>query len=245
VELLPAIDLRAGRAVRLWQGDFGRETVYGTDPVATAQRFAAAGARWLHVVDLDAARTGEPENRDVVAAIAGAVHPSLAVQAGGGVRDRAGAEALFEAGVARVVVGTAAVENPELLSELAAVHPVAVALDQRQGEIALRGWVTGSSRPIAEVVAEAEAAGVVALVVTDVGRDGTLTGPDLEGLAAMLEATTVDVIASGGVSSLADIEALTSLDAGGRRLAGVIVGRALYEGRFTVEEAMAACAACA
>jgi len=240
MELYPAIDLRGGRAVRLWQGDFNKETVYGTDPVAVAKEFASAGTRWLHVVDLDAAR-GDGSNLDTVLAISDAVPAS--VQTGGGVRD----DALLVAGVDRVVIGSMAVANKEYAAELIAGYPerVAVGLDHRDGELQVRGWEEKGDVRLLDAVRWPEFAGAAAFVVTDIGRDGTLAGPDLEGLASVLEATTVDVIASGGVSSLADIEALTSLKASGRRLSGVIVGKALYEGEFTVEEAIAACAACA
>ncbi len=232
--------------MRLWQGDYRRETVYGTDPVAVARAFAAAGVRWVHVVDLDAARTGSPENREAVAAVAAAVGPQVSVQAGGGVRDQASAEALWAAGVTRVVLGTAAVENPALVRELAADHPVAVGLDVRGGEVAVRGWTEGSGRSLHDVLDGFCDAGVAAVVVTEIGRDGTLAGPDLELFAAVLERRAeLDVIASGGVGSLADLEALATLDAGGRRLAGVIVGKALHDGVFTVKEAVAACAASA
>ncbi len=243
--LYPAIDLRGGRCVRLYQGDYGREVAYGTDPVQVARDFAAAGARWIHVVDLDAARTGEPANRDVVAAIAAAAAPlGVSIQAGGGVRDQASAEALFAAGVTRVVLGTAAVEHPELVRELAAEHPVAVGLDARGGEVAVRGWTEGSGRKVTELLVEYEDAGVAAVVVTEIDRDGTLAGPDVDGLAAVLDVTALDVIASGGVSSLADLEVLASLRAAnGRRLAGVIVGKALHEGLFSVEQAVGVCAA--
>lgn len=240
MELYPAIDVRAGRAVRLYQGDYSQETVYGTDPVAVARGFQAAGARWIHVVDLDAARTGAPENRSVVAAIVGAVHPSVSVQAGGGVRDHAAAEALAEAGVARVVLGTAALESPSLVADLATAMPVAVGLDVRGREVAVRGWTAGSGADVLDVVRRFEDVGVEAVIVTQIARDGTLSGPDVDGLASVLEATSLAVIASGGVGSLADLETLATLESGGRVLAGVIVGRALYEGRFTVEEALAA-----
>jgi phosphoribosylformimino-5-aminoimidazole carboxamide ribotide isomerase len=244
LDLYPAIDLRGGRCVRLYQGDYGRESAYGTDPVAVAEGFAAAGVRWVHVVDLDAARTGEPANRGVVAAIAAAVRRAgVCVQAGGGVRDQASAEALYATGVERVVLGTAAVEQPELVRSLAAEHPVAVGLDERDGDVAVRGWTERSGRTVADLLAGYEYAGVAAVVVTEIGRDGTLSGPDMDGLAAVLEATALPVIASGGVGSLADLEALASLSAAGRRLAGVIVGKALHEGIFSVEEAVAACAA--
>jgi phosphoribosylformimino-5-aminoimidazole carboxamide ribotide isomerase len=239
VDLYPAIDLRAGRAVRLYQGDYSQETVYGTDPVAVARSFAAAGARWIHVVDLDAARSGVAENRGVVASIAGAVHPSVAVQSGGGVRSAEAADALMSAGVARIVLGTAALESPGLVAELASRMPVAVGLDVRGREVAIHGWTAGSGADVLDVVRRFEDVGVDAVVVTQIALDGTLAGPDVEGLSAVLDATSLAVIASGGVGSLADLETLASLSAGGRTLAGVIVGKALYEGRFTVAEALA------
>ena len=254
MELYPAIDLRGGHCVRLYQGDYARETRYDADPVAVALRYQAAGARWIHAVDLDAARTGVALNRPTIGAIANALHPSVSIQVGGGVRDRAAAEALFDAGAARVVVGTAALESPELLRDLATDHAVTLALDVRGEEVAVRGWAEGSGRQILDVLAEVDGrdayatasgtagARIEAVAVTDIGRDGTLAGPDLVGLSRVLAATTVAVIASGGVSSLDDLTALAALEVGGRRLAGVIVGRALYEGRFGLEEAMAACA---
>ncbi|HET6772295.1 MAG TPA: 1-(5-phosphoribosyl)-5-[(5-phosphoribosylamino)methylideneamino]imidazole-4-carboxamide isomerase [Acidimicrobiales bacterium] len=240
--LYPAIDLRGGRCVRLYQGDHGRETVYGDDPVAQARAFAAAGAPWVHVVDLDAARTGEPVNRHVVAAIAAAV--DVPVQAGGGVRDDAAADALLGAGVRRVVVGTAALDDPGWVRRLAARHPgrVAVGLDARGRDIAVRGWVEGSGYDLVDVARRFDDARVAALVVTEIGRDGTLEGPDLGQLAAVLDATGLDVVASGGVGTLDDLRALAALDVGGRRLAGAIVGRALYEGAFPVSEAVAVAA---
>ena len=246
MDVYPAIDLRAGRCVRLAQGDYARETVYGDDPVAVARGFAAAGARWVHVVDLDAARSGDPVNRPVVADIAAAV--GVPVQAGGGVRDAAAAAALIDAGVARVVVGTAAVERPALVTELAERWPgrVAVGLDHRlvdgRRRVAVRGWTDTSALELGVALARLEQAGAAAVVVTDIGRDGMLAGPDLVGLTEALAATAVDVIASGGVASAADVAALATVEGGGRRLAGVIVGRAIYEGKLTVEEAVAACA---
>jgi phosphoribosylformimino-5-aminoimidazole carboxamide ribotide isomerase len=239
VELYPAIDLRGGRAVRLYQGDFDQETVYGADPVAVAERFVAAGAHWLHVVDLDAAR-GEGSNLDVVLAIAKTV--SARVETGGGVRD----DSPLRAGVDRVVLGSLAVTNRAYAAQLIAENPgrVAIGLDHRGGELQVRGWEERGDVQLLDAVGWPEFADAAAFIVTDIGRDGTLAGPDVDGLASVLDATTVDVIASGGVSSLDDIETLTSLDADGRRLAGVIVGKALYEGEFTIEEAMAACAAC-
>jgi phosphoribosylformimino-5-aminoimidazole carboxamide ribotide isomerase len=240
VDLYPAIDLRGGRCVRLYQGDYGRETVYGDDPVAVARGFAAAGAPWVHVVDLDAARTGEPVNRTVVAAIAAAV--DVPVQVGGGVRDDEAAEALLDAGVRRVVVGTAALDDPAWVRRLATRHPgrVALGLDARGRDVAVRGWVEGSGRDLIEVATSYADAGMAALVVTSIGVDGTLAGPDLDQLAAVLAASGIDLVASGGVGTLDHLRALAALEAGGRRLAGAIVGRALYEGTFGVPEALAA-----
>lgn len=239
MELYPAIDLRGGRCVRLYQGDYERETVYGDDPVAQAQAFEAEGAQWIHVVDLDAARSGEPVNRDVVAAIAAGV--SVPVQSGGGVRDEAAAEALFDAGVARVVVGTAALEDPDFVRRLAARRPVAVGLDARGRDVAVRGWLEGSGQDLLELAAAFEGAGIAALVVTEIGRDGTLEGPDVTGLSEVLAATTIPVIASGGVGTLDDLRTLGATSVDGRSLSGVIAGRAIYEGAFTVAEGVAAC----
>ena len=238
MHLYPAIDLRGGRAVRLYQGDYARETVYNDDPVAQAEAFAAEGAEWIHVVDLDAARSGRPENRTTIAAIAAAV--DVPVQTGGGVRDEAAADALFSAGVARVVIGTAALEQPALVERLAGRLPVAVGLDARGRDVAVRGWEEGSGRDLLDVAREVADVGVEALIVTEIGRDGTLAGPDLEGLAEVLEASALPVVASGGVGSLDDLRRLAALEAGGRALSGAIVGRALYEGAFSLREALAA-----
>jgi len=242
-ELYPAIDLRGGRAVRLLRGDYAAETVYSDDPVAVARSFEAAGARWIHVVDLDAARSGEAGNLDLVAAVAKSV--ASKVETGGGVRSVAAAERLIDAGVARVVIGTAAVERPELVTELAGRFPgqVAVGLDARGRQVAVKGWTETTGADLVELARRFEGQGVSALIVTEIGRDGTMDGPDLDQLGAVLEATSIDVIASGGVGTLDDIRALAALKAAGpnggtRSLAGIIVGRAIYEGRFSVEEAI-------
>jgi phosphoribosylformimino-5-aminoimidazole carboxamide ribotide isomerase len=234
MELFPSIDLRRGRVVRLHQGDFARETVYGDDPVAVARSYADAGATWIHVVDRDASRR-DGSNRDAIVAVAGAV--DVPVQAGGGVRDAS----LLEAGVARVVLGSAAVDDPDLVARMAAAHPgrVVVGLDHRDGEVRVRGWEEGSGRHLHDLVAELAVPGVAAFVVTDISRDATLAGPDLDGYAALLGATTVPVVSSGGVGTLADLEALAALEVAGRRLAGAIVGKALYEARFTLADALA------
>ncbi len=236
MDLYPAIDLRAGRAVRLLRGDYDQETVYGDDPVALAEGFAAAGASWIHVVDLDAARSGDPVNRPVVEAITAAVAGRARVQAGGGVRSVKDAGALAAAGVARVVMGSAALEAPEVVSAVAEVVPVAVGLDHRGGELAVHGWTAGSGRRLADVLGDFPAA--EAFVVTDISRDGALIGPDREGLAAVAAVAPCPVIASGGVSSLADLEALAMVPG----LAGVIVGKAIYEGRFDVAAGLRALA---
>lgn len=238
MDLYPAIDLRGGRCVRLVEGDFARETVYGDDPVAVAGSFADQGASWIHVVDLDAARTGDPVNRPVVAAIAASVAGRrVRVQTGGGVRSVEGAASLLDAGVGRVVIGTAAVEDPSLVEAVARRWPgqVAVGLDHRRGEVRLRGWTEGAGRSVTELVPAAVAAGATAVIVTDISRDGRLTGPDIDGLAALIAATGAPVIASGGVSSLDDVKALAALPG----LVGVIAGKAIYEGRLDVREALA------
>jgi phosphoribosylformimino-5-aminoimidazole carboxamide ribotide isomerase len=250
MDLYPAIDIRDGGAVRLTQGDFDRQTDYG-DPVALAEAFAGGGAPWLHVVDLDAARSGKPVNRGTVLAIAKAV--GIPVETGGGIRSLADVTELLEGGLARVIVGTAILDDPDLVRLSASEFPgqVAVGLDYRIGpkgraEIAVRGWEEGSGRTVVEVLDELSHAELAAVIVTAIERDGTLRGPDLDGLAAVLAATELPVIASGGVGSAADLSALAriSVSVGGRarRLAGAITGKALVDGRMTVEEAMAACA---
>jgi len=184
MDLYPAIDLRGGHCVRLYQGDYGRETDYGDDPVGRARVFADAGAPWIHVVDLDAARSGEATNRDVIAAICAAV--DVPVQSGGGVRTVEAAEALARAGVARVVIGTAALEQPELVAEVAARQPVAVGLDARGTDLASHGWEVRSGLDLCEVAVRFAGQGVAAFVVTEIARDGTLEGPSIDQLSAVL-----------------------------------------------------------
>ena len=236
MDLFPAIDIRGGRCVRLHQGDYGQETVYGDDPVAQAIAFVEAGAGWIHVVDLDAARTGAPENRDVVAAIAEAV--DVPVQTGGGIRSDEAAFVLFDAGVERVVIGTAALKDPDLVRRLARDHRVAVGLDAKSGEVAPDGWLVGSGRTVLDVARSFADVGVDAFIVTDISRDGTLEGPDIGGLIEVLGATSVDVIASGGVGTADDLRELAAVEVDGRRLAGVIAGKAIYEGHVDVAEAV-------
>ena len=236
--LYPAIDLRDGNCVRLLRGDYDQETVYGTDPVAQAQAFVDAGVEWLHVVDLDAARTGDPTNREVIGKICAAV--DVPVQVGGGVRTVEAGQALFDCGVTRVVIGTAALEHPEVVRELAAANRVAVGLDAHGTEVATHGWTEKTGRTVSELAAEFADAGVDALVVTEISRDGTLEGPDTGGLAMLLADTEIPLIASGGVGTIADLEALAAVERNGRRFNGAIVGRAIYEGTVNVADALAA-----
>ena len=235
MDLFPSIDLRRGRVVRLHQGDFAQETVYGDDPVAVARSYADAGASWIHVVDLDASRR-DGSNRDAIVEVARSV--DVPVQAGGGVRDAS----LLDAGVARVVLGSAAVDDPDLVGRLGATYPgrVVVGLDHRDGEVRVRGWEEGSGRRLLDLVGELALPGVAAFVVTDITRDATLAGPDLAGYATLLGATAVPVVSSGGVGTLDHLRALAGLEVGGRRLGGAIVGKALYERRFSVADAIAA-----
>jgi phosphoribosylformimino-5-aminoimidazole carboxamide ribotide isomerase len=250
MDLLPAIDLRGGAAVRLTQGDFGREQRYG-DPGALARRYVAAGARWIHVVDLEGARTGVPQERDALLAIVQlATEAGVRVQAGGGIRTEDDAEEVLAAGARRIVLGTAALEEPALAGRCARRWPgrVAVGLDYRVGadgvaEAQLQGWLAGSGRAVTDLLALWEGEPLGAVVATAVARDGMLEGPDVARLAALLGATALPVVASGGVASAADLRVLAGLEAGGRRLAGAVVGKAILEGRLSVEEGLAACAA--
>jgi phosphoribosylformimino-5-aminoimidazole carboxamide ribotide isomerase len=242
MHLYPSIDVLGGRVVRLLRGDYDAETVYDDDPVAVARKFGHAGAQWIHVVDLDAARDGGDANLGVIEAICASV--PARVQSGGGVRSVEDASERFSAGVERVVVGSAAVENPEIVESLAALHPgrVAVGLDARVRDVAIHGWTEDSGLDLLALAARfAAIPGVGALVVTGIDRDGTLQGPDLDQLRAVLGAVEAPLIASGGVGTLADLHALNEVRVGSHGFAGAIVGRAIYEGRFTVEEGIAAC----
>lgn len=232
IELYPAIDLLGGRVVRLRQGDYADQTVYGDDAVTVARSFVDEGAAWIHVVDLDAARSGDPVNRPVVHAIAAAVRGAAQVQTGGGVRTIDDARELAAAGVARVVMGSAAVRDPALVEQASAVVPVAVGLDHRDGEVAVHGWTEGSGLVLDDLLGQFPTAAV--FVVTDIGRDGMLAGPDLEGLTRAAARAPAPVIASGGVADLDDVRALARIPG----LGGVITGKALYEGRFTVAQAI-------
>ena len=240
MDLYPAIDLRGGRVVQLVQGDFARERVHGDDPAAIAKAFVAAGAPWIHTVDLDAARTGEPRNRRLIAAIVEAV--DVPVQASGGVRSAEAAKALADVGVARVVIGTAALEDPELVATIASRQAVALGLDVRGREVVVRGWLEGSGIEWPDALRRLEGSGAEAVVVTQVAVEGLMGGADLDGLTEVLASTSLDVIASGGVGTLDDLVALDAVAAGERRLAGAIVGTAIYEGHVDVAEAVRALA---
>jgi phosphoribosylformimino-5-aminoimidazole carboxamide ribotide isomerase len=236
--IYPAIDLRGGHCVRLTEGDFGRETVYGDDPVAMARRWAEAGARWLHVVDLDGARAGRPVQAELVGAICRAV--AIPVQVGGGLRDAAAVEEVLAQGARRVVVGPMAAREPERCRAICAAHPgrVAVGIDARDGLVRTAGWLEGESLRAVDLAAQAAALGAAAVIYTDIGRDGTEQGPDLEGTRAVAAAARgVPVIASGGVGTLAHVAGAAALAPAG--VAGVIVGRALYTGAVRLADAVA------
>jgi phosphoribosylformimino-5-aminoimidazole carboxamide ribotide isomerase len=231
----PAVDISGGRCVRLLQGRFGTETVYSDNPVEVALGFNAAGARWLHVVDLDGARSGVPVNRALVLETARLA--KCPVQAGGGMRTLGDVEEALAAGANRVILGTIALEEPAAVSEACERYGerVAVSLDARGGELSSHGWTVGTGVPLLDAVKRFEDAGVSMFVYTDTTRDGTMSGPDIEGLLRLTDATERPVVASGGISSLDELRAVARLRANG--VTGAIVGRALYEQKFGVGEA--------
>lgn len=238
MQIIPAIDLLDGSCVRLHQGDYEQVTRFSDDPVAQALEWQRQGAERLHLVDLDGARSGEPVNDAVVKAITAAL--SIPVQLGGGVRSAERAEELLACGLDRVILGTVAVEQPELVRELAARHPgrIVVGIDAKDGKVATRGWIEASTVEATELARSFDGSGIAAIISTDIATDGTLAGPNLHALAAMARASAVPVIASGGVGDLADLLSLLSLEPAG--VVGVIVGRALYDGRVDLAEALAA-----
>ncbi len=236
--MFPAVDISDGKCVRLLQGKFGTETVYSDDPVKVALGFAKAGARWLHIVDLDGAKTGEPRNRDLVLEVVRLA--SCPVQAGGGLRSLDDVTEVLAAGANRAVLGTVALEDE---AEMKAVckrygDRIAVSLDPRGGRLTSHGWTVGTGVPLLEAVEKFERAGVSMFIYTDVTRDGTMSGADIEGLTMLAAATTRPVIASGGINSVADLRGVARLHS--ENVSGAIIGRAFYEGKFTVSEAMLA-----
>lgn len=235
MELWPAIDLRGGRCVRLQQGDYARETVFGDDPVAMARRFVAAGARRLHIVDLDGAKDGRPTQADMVGRIVAAA--GVPCQLGGGVRTPETARAYLDAGVTRVVVGSIAIEQPERLAEMAESLPqrIVLGLDARDGKVAVRGWLETTGVTALDVARRHAALPLAAIVYTDIATDGTLAGPNLAALAEMAAAVSLPVVASGGVANADDIRRVATTGC-----AGCIVGRALYDGGLTIAAALTA-----
>ncbi|MEZ5926120.1 MAG: 1-(5-phosphoribosyl)-5-[(5-phosphoribosylamino)methylideneamino]imidazole-4-carboxamide isomerase [Hyphomicrobiaceae bacterium] len=234
--LYPAIDLKDGQCVRLRQGDMAAATVYNPDPGSQARRFADQGFRYLHVVDLNGAFAGRSVNGPAVESILAAI--SIPVQLGGGIRDMGQIESWLEKGVARVILGTIAVRDPALVRQAAASFPgrIAVGIDARDGKVAVEGWAQSSTLDAAELAHQFEDAGVAAIIFTDIGRDGLLKGLNLPATRALARETSIPVIASGGLASLADIDAL--LEPENRQLAGAIAGRALYDGSLDGPEAL-------
>jgi phosphoribosylformimino-5-aminoimidazole carboxamide ribotide isomerase len=237
VILFPAIDLKGGQCVRLEQGDMARATVFNLDPAAQARSFAAQGFEYLHVVDLDGAFAGKPINAQAVEGMLKAV--TMPVQLGGGIRDLGTVEAWLEKGITRVIIGTAAVRDPELVKSAAKKFPgrVAVGLDAREGKVAVEGWAETSQVTALEIARRFEDAGVAAIIFTDIARDGLLKGLNLDATIALADAISIPVIASGGLASIEDIKAMLMPRA--KKLAGAIAGRALYDGRLDPSDALA------
>ena len=233
--LYPAIDLKDGNCVRLLRGEMEAATVFGADPAAQARAFVDAGCRWLHLVDLNGAFAGHPVNAGAVEAILAAV--DVPVQLGGGIRNRATLEGWLEKGIARVILGTAAVRDPEFVRDAARAFPgrVAVGIDARAGRVAVEGWAQATDLEATDLARRFEDAGVAALIYTDIDRDGAMEGPNVSATAALAHAVSIPVIASGGVSSIEDLRALKAC---GAPLDGAISGRALYEGRIDLREAV-------
>ena len=234
MEVIPAIDLKSGRCVRLYQGDYQRETVYSDDPVSVALTWQQQGAPRLHLVDLDGAAGGKPANLDILSQIIRSL--TIPVQVGGGIRDEETAQTLLAAGADRVVIGTAAVEQPSLVEDLCRIHGasrVVVAVDARDGRVAIKGWTEQSLISAAELAQRMFLLGVTRLLYTDISRDGTLTEPNFEANAALVRDTGMAVLASGGITSLEHIRLL-----GSTGVEGVILGRALYDGVISLPEAL-------
>ncbi len=232
----PAIDLKAGQCVRLVHGDMDQATVFNDNPAAQAQTFADAGCTWLHMVDLDGAFAGKPENADAVTAVLETV--DIKVQMGGGIRNMSTIEGWLDRGLARVILGTVAVRDPDLVREACKAFPgqVALGIDARDGYVAVQGWAEATELQTIELAKQFEDAGAAALIYTDIGRDGAMQGPNLDATLELANAVNIPVILSGGVSSMADLEAVVAADSA--KLEGVISGRAVYDGRINPTDAV-------
>jgi len=237
LEVLPAIDLKEGQCVRLRQGRMDEATVYGSNPAAQAQAWVDQGAEWLHLVDLDGAFAGEPRNLDPITAIVDKVDAK--VEVGGGIRNLERIKSYLDAGVTRIILGSAAVTNPELVEEASKVYPgqIVVGIDAVQGMVAIAGWAEVTQVSAVELAQRMANAGAAAIIYTDIGRDGMQTGVNIEATAAVARAAGVPVIASGGISTIEHIRALLPLTADG--VTGVVTGRAIYEGSLDLAEAIA------
>ena len=233
--LYPAIDLKDGNCVRLFKGEMSKATVFNDNPAAQALAFEQAGAEWIHLVDLNGAFAGRPVNAQAVKAILKTI--SIPAQLGGGIRDMATIEAWLEKGLARVILGTVAVENPDLVREAAKAFPgkIAVGLDARKGRVATRGWAKETDMQVVDLARAFEDAGIAAIIYTDIDRDGAMAGPNIAATEALARAVTVPVIASGGVSSMNDLQRLRDTGV----IAGAISGRALYDGAINLKDALA------
>ena len=239
MQVIPAIDLQGGKCVRLLRGERNRQTVYSLNPVEVALRWQSQGARLLHVIDLDGAFEGRPLNSSVIAQITSAV--DIPVQLGGGIRDKSTVENAFKLGVEKVILGTVAAEKPELVKELTALYgeKIVVGIDAREGIVAVRGWVKGTGKRAVELALEMQQYGVKEIIYTDISRDGTLEGPNIEALSIMARSLEIPLIAAGGISSLRDLHDVKGLEPLG--VTGVIIGQALYSGRFTLRDAITEC----
>ena len=239
MNVIPAIDLLEGRCVRLYQGDYQQQEVFDSDPVAVARRWAAAGAARLHVVDLDGAKAGRPVNANAIAAIVAAL-PEIAIEVGGGLRDRDSVVTLLDSGARYAILGTVAVENPDLVGELCAEFRdrIIVGIDARNGKVATRGWLETSEIEAADLADRMARLGVAEIIYTDIHRDGTLSGPNIDALRALASAVAIPVIASGGIGSMTHLLSLLRLE--GYGVSGAILGRAIYTGAIDLKEALQA-----
>ncbi len=238
MDVIPAIDLLNGQCVRLYQGNYSQVEVVGEDPVLMAQTWASQGARWLHLVDLDGAKTGDPINLRIISKILESVR--ISVQVGGGIRTADQVSTLLNMGIKRVILGTIAIEKPELVHQLCELHPgqIVIGIDAREGKVATRGWLETSDVAAVTLGQQMALMGAAAIIYTDIQRDGTLQGPNLPMLREMAEAVSIPVIASGGIGSLTDLLSLSALEPQG--VTGAIVGKALYSGNVSLPEAIRA-----